>query len=252
MITIRQDELLGRPLRVDELNELGDNTIDKLKQVIKSGDQKLALDIAEYLLYEGASLHDTYTDWIFSELDFIAKNYGEEELPKVLRFVRETLDKNGAQKKRAKGNLLLKVQLIAETMRVHRSGREERGNLKIWEEADRYVVESDPCGAGGRMAIGPNDGSGSRIKPPFNLGTTTKPYPWSWSKKGVPYYCLHCCLWQEIIPIEKQGYPARIAECPAPNFDKPCRFYFYKTPEAIPAEYFERVGYKKDPSKFKK
>jgi len=94
------------------------------------------------------------------------------------------------------------------------------------------------------------DGSAPRTGQPLNLGKTTKPYPWSWNKTGVSYYCVHCCVFHEIMAIEKRGYPVRITECPVDDPMKPCRWYFYKDPNKIPSIFFERVGFKKDPSKF--
>jgi hypothetical protein len=261
MAVIKRDPQLGRLLRVDELDELGKNSVDKLKEAIESGHKKEALDLAEYLLCEGADLHDLFTDWIYADLDWIVKNCGEEKIPEVLRYVKQIQDKKVARlaknkkpetTEKSEDSSLKKVQLMAEVQRAHRSGPGERGDIKIWEEPDRYVLSFDACGGGGRMARGPMDNSGSRMEAPYNLGKTTKPYPWSWGKKDVPYYCTHCCVWREQMQIEKKGYPARVTECPAGDFSKPCLWYIYKKPELIPAGYFERVGYKKDPSKFKK
>jgi hypothetical protein len=142
------------------------------------------------------------------------------------------------------------VYKYAEFARFHRSGPGEVGNVEIAEEEDRYVFSTDPCGSGGRMRrVGEIDGSPPRTNQPYNLGVTTKAYPWSWGKAGVPYYCVHCCVWSEIITIENKGYSIRITEY---NEDPqgPCKRYFYKKPELIPEEYFTRVGKIKDPSKF--
>jgi hypothetical protein len=252
MINIDKYELYGRPMRVEGIDELGENTIKKLKQAVKAGNTQLALDIADYLSWEGKNLHDSMTDWIFCDLDWIARNCGEEKIPEVLRFVRQKKGTPYKSKGNSTWNALSQVRMYAEGMRGHRSGPDEAGDLMITEEPDRFVMSFDPCGSGGRMARGPLDKSGSRVEPPFSLGKTSKPYPWSWNKANVPYYCIHCCLWSEIMSIESNGYPLRVTECPVGDFNKPCLWYVYKSPELIPAEYFERVGLKKDPSRFKK
>ena len=60
----------------------------------------------------------------------------------------------------------------------------------------------DPCGSGGRMRRGDAiDGTPSRFGPPSGFGVTSKAYPWSWGKEGVPYDCLHCAN-MEILSIE--------------------------------------------------
>lgn len=251
MVVLR--ELIpGRPVRMeDDLEELGEHTLGKLKQAITQGNRELALALADYLFLEGKAVHDGAFDWVFADLDWIARNYGEEEIPKVLRYTRHIL--YGGQLPVPRGPTGLDfVKGQAHYMRSHRSGPNEMGDIKIWEEKDRWVMVFDPCGSGGRMARGPEDGSGSRLKPPFNLGKTTKPYPWSWGKVGVPYYCLHCCVFNEIMAIEQNGYPSKITECPAEDFTKPCCFYMYKDPTLIPERYFNRVGFKKDPSRFRR
>jgi hypothetical protein len=110
----------------------------------------------------------------------------------------------------------------------------------------------NPCGSGGRMRrIGEVDKTPPRTGKVFNLGVTKKAYPWSWGKVGVPYYCIHCCVFHEILPIEWRGYPIKITEY-SDDPMAPCYWYFYKDPALIPDHYFTRIGKKKDPSKFKK
>ncbi len=130
------------------------------------------------------------------------------------------------------------VVVIAEEFRAHFSGPGREGAIWVIEEADRYRIVLDPCGSGGRM------------RKTELFGVTKKTYPWSWNKSGVPYYCIHCAVMWEIIPIELRGYPIRINLCPDRSED-PCVHLFYKRPQLIPEEYFTRVGKIKDISKFK-
>ena len=107
--------------------------------------------------------------------------------------------------------------------------RSLNGNCTITEEPERFVITSDPCGSGGILRR-------SR-----DVGVTKKAHPWSWSKSGVPYYCTHCCLRWEIIPIELRGYPIAIT-VPGEKPEDPCVRFLYKKPDLIPEEYFRRVG----------
>jgi hypothetical protein len=243
--------LLGRIIRKDDWPQLGDSTFIKLKNAIKNHDNEDALKVLEYLMIEGKSLHDGFCDWTYADLDYIAKNYGEEEIPKLLRYVYGILTKSVY--KFVEGMTLEDmVYRSAELNRSHRAGPGESGQIKITEEEDRYIMSFDPCGSGGRMRrTGAIDGIPPRTEPPFNLGKTTKPYDWSWGKTGVPYYCAHCCVWNEQIAIETIGYPVRVTEY---NEDPegPCAFIYYKDPDLIPEHYFTRVGKKKDKSLFKR
>jgi hypothetical protein len=115
---------------------------------------------------------------------------------------------------------------------MQREVENQRGHhaeLEIVEETDRYVVYLDPCGTGGRLR---------RNKA---VARTQEGHPWSWGKKDVPYYCSHCSLMWEIIPIEERGYPISVFLPPKADTDK-CVHLYYKSPELIPEEYFTRVG----------
>ena len=137
-----------------------------------------------------------------------------------------------------------RVYLNAEVMRSHRCGPDQDGSIEIIEEYDRYSIKMDPCGSGGRMRRGdPVDGTPSRLGPPYNFGVTRKAYPWSWGRKNVPYYCIHCAI-NEILPIEWGGHPLWVTGY-SDDTSEPCYWHFYKSPELIPEKYFARLGLRK-------
>jgi hypothetical protein len=242
---VEKVEAFGRNLRTDDtLEELGKSSYDVLRDLIREGKTDEALKFVDYVQHEFKWLHDLYCDWTWADLDYVAKTHGEEEVEKMLRYARELLMKT-AYKGQGKVTPLDNIRLFAEGMRAHRCGPGESGNIKIWEEKDRYVMEFDPCGSGGRQRrTGELDGLPPRNEEPFNLGCTKKAYSWSWGKENVPYYCLHCSVWHEIMMIERLGYPAKITDYNEdPN--APCRWYFYKDPKDVPEKYYERVGMKK-------
>ena len=252
MVSLKLFKPLGRPMRMDKkLSQLGESTWQQLREAIKEGDADSALALLDYARIEGKGMTDIIVDAWYAFIDWVAHNCGEEKVPEAYRYVKGVLDKSLFEKC-ADLSVEDLVLWYTEAMRGHFSGLREEGDFKVYEEEDRYVMELDPCGTGGRLMRGGLDGSPSRIGPPFNLGKTTKPYSWSWSKAGTPYYCVHCCLWHEIMAIEIRGYPERITECPVDDPSEPCRIYFYKDPNLIPEFYFERVGLKKDPAKFKR
>ena len=130
------------------------------------------------------------------------------------------------------------VALWAELQRAHCAGPDRLGEFSVVEETDRFILTFDPCGSGGRLRKMGKAG-----------GLTSKNYPWSWGRAGVPYYCSHCCVFFELMPIETLGYPIRIHE----NVDRPempCVQIVYKAPELVPEHYFARIGAKRDPSRF--
>jgi hypothetical protein len=237
-------------IKTCDIPEHGVSTVTKLKQLIKEGKVDEAVELADYYHSEGKGLHDLYCDWTYADLTYIADKFGEEEVYPMLRYAKEALSKVFYGRVPAL-NVEETVKFFAEAMRAHRTGPKEMGDFVVREEDDRFVMEFDPCGSGGRMRrTGEVDGTAPRTGPPLNLGKTKKAYPWSWGKEGVPYYCLHCCIWHEIMAIEGQGYPVKITEY-NPDPEAPCVWLFYKKPELIPEHYFTRIGMKKDPKKFK-
>jgi hypothetical protein len=244
-------EAFGRKLRTDDtLEELGRSSWDVLRDLIREDKKEEALEFLNYVQHEGKWLHDLYVDWAWADMDYVSKKYGEEEVEQMMRYARQILMKT-AYRGQGEVSVLDNVRLFAEGMRSHRSGPGESGNIKIWEEPDRYVMEFDPCGSAGRgRRTGELDGIPPRNQEPFNLGCTKKKYPWAWNKLNVPYYCGHCALWHEQMMIELKGIPAKVCEYnDDPN--APCRWYFYKDPKDIPEEVYTRVGMEK-PDNLKK
>jgi len=250
MIRLEFSEALGRKIRCEHWDNIGISTYTKLKEALQQRKISEGLELVDYLHTEFKFIHDTFADWTYSLLDFVAKKYGEDELYNALRENFELLAR--AQNALAKpfSSIEEALQFDIENMRAHRCGKREIGDVTVREERDRYVVSMDPCGSGGRMRrIGEIDGSPPRTDSPYNLGVTKKPHFWSWNRAGVPYYCVKCCVWYEVIPIERRGYPTKISDFPDdPNM--PCIRYYYKSPELIPEEFFLRVGMKKELSRF--
>lgn len=248
MLKLEYSQVLGRKIRKDQpINELGINTYSRLQDLIKEGKQKETLELLDYLWIEGKGLHDLYCDWTYADLTYVAEKFGEEEVPRMLEYARGAFSKGFYQVILDLSTEEL-VMWFAETIRAHRTGADEKGNFSLWEEKERYAMEFDPCGSGGRIRRR-EASSNTRDSPHF--GKTKRAHPWSWGKVGVPYYCVHCCLWHEILPIQWRGYPIKVTEY-SDDPMAPCYFYFYKDPALIPEHYFTRIGKKKDPSLFKK
>jgi hypothetical protein len=218
MIRLQYSEHLQRKIRQDDPQDLSIPTWTLLREAIIAGRTDEALEFLADGKVGAKTMHDLKRGESALLLTYIADNFGEEQIEKYWRHQVHTSNWL------AQGySVEDEVQIDAEQQRQH------QGNLTIVEERDRYVITCDPCGSGGKAR---RDKIG---------GVTKKAYPWSWSKRGVPYYCLHCALNWEIAPIEIRGYPIRvnlIGDTP----EDPCVHLFYKKPELIPEEYFTRVG----------
>ncbi len=237
-------EKLGRIIRQDDWPDLGDATENMIVKAIDEGRLEEAKALVRYSFSEGKAIHDTFCDWIWDILTKTADQHGEEAVYHLCRKTQQTWMMKRTWKAMLKMSVEERVYLNAEAMRAHRSGPKQDGDIEILEEKERYSIKIDPCGSGGRMRRGdPVDGTRSRLSPPYNFGVTKKVYPWSWNRKNVPYYCIHCAV-NEILTIEWGGYPLWVTGYSDDAFE-PCYWHFYKDPGLIPDEYLNRLGFKK-------
>lgn len=123
----------------------------------------------------------------------------------------------------------LLVQTAIEGMHGHLGGPDRRGEVDVAEYEDRVELRFEPCGSGGVL----------RARERF--GVTTQQHDFAWNKTGVCHYCIHCCVLQQLTPIDRLGYPARVIDPPLRPGDA-CTWTVYRDPSLIPAEAFERVG----------
>ena len=211
------------------MTETAISTWDLLREAIRNGRTDEALELLEQGLNLLTMQHNSLASFVGMVATSLAE-FDEEELEKVYReryypVVQDWLATAPGVKE--------SVDRLVKLMESPQS------KITVTEEPDRYVVSLDPCRTGGRLR------RGATVAPlkssNINIGTTKKPYPWCWNKKGVLYYCAHSCLFFEIIPIELRGYPIAVIEYPD-NPQDPCVYLFYKKPELIPEDYFTRVG----------
>jgi hypothetical protein len=195
-------------------------------------------------------IHDRDVDHCYGLMNEVKVRVGEPAVEDMLRSVLLPLftwrySKFDIDKHPWDQGLETLLYVACEAMRGHLSGPRRDGNFELIEEPERWVVRFDPCGSGGRSVRGDTiEGTGPRMDPPYNYAVTEEKYDWAWNKKGVCYYCAHCCVLMEQMPIDRFGYPVRVVEPPLyPNErDAKCTWYMYKDPTKVPAEYYERVG----------
>ena len=133
-------EGFGRVIRQDEpIEELTISSWARLTEAVEAGDKETALELIDYMQNEGRGMHDLYCDWTYSDLDYIARKYGEEEVYNVLRYAKTVLDRAFYGRK-PKLTVEEKVIFFGETMRAHRTGPKEMGDFILREEKDRYVT----------------------------------------------------------------------------------------------------------------
>jgi hypothetical protein len=218
----------------------------RLRAALRTGRPERPLDLLEDYLDRARLAHDVASDWAWAMLTRIAQLQGEGALEQAFRVTqaRWMAERYAALRAMSPAEFLA---LTVEGMRGHFSGPGRLGDITVSDEGDRFVLSFDPCGTGGRMRRGDEvTGSPPRWEPPYRFGFTGRPWPWSWRRTGVCYYCAHCAVVNEILPIEELGYPMRVTQHPE-DPTEPCRWVIYKDPGKVPAEAYLRVG--KNPPK---
>jgi hypothetical protein len=241
----------GALIPISSWLEVGKAAESELRATISAGDRPAALRLLESVHREHKPVHDAYSDWLWLWMTLLAERWSEEAMLGLLMDSGTRLRTAGLQAL-PKIPVSDQVRMMAAAMRGHRSGPGEEGDIRVTEDSEKYVIEFDACGSGGRMRRrGEIDGLPPRQDAPFRMGETRKAGPLSWGRAGVPYYCTHCAAYAEIMSTDLIGYPSRVTLF-NPDGTKPCAWAFYKKPESIPEEYFTRIGRKRDPSRFVK
>ena len=239
----------GEQIPLSPWKKIGKDIDAKIRSAILENKRSAAAGLMHKLHAALKPVHDPIPDLCWLWMTLIAQQQGEQALYDLM--IRSGERMRGRSIKAIPTTPVLEQVLThAAFMRGHRSGPEERGDIKIVEDDEKYVMEFDACGSGGRMRRRSLDGLPPRQSPPFNFGTTSASHPMGWGRTDVPYYCTHCSVWSEIMTTDSIGYPARITLFD-PDGTKPCAWVFYKRPEDIPEEYFTRIGRKRDPARIR-
>ena len=187
----------------------------------------------EPLLETWSTAHDRHLQEVADLVDRVVEAWGEERLGELWA----DLQADGSDFYRAtyvpekpwSASAERLIQVAIEGMHGHLGGPTRRGEVTVTEHDDRVAMTFHTCGSGGRiLAAGRNS---------VVAGT----HDFAWSTPGVCSYCVHCCVLQQLTPIDDFGYPARVVDPPTRPGD-PCTWTVYRDPSLVPAEAYERVG----------
>ncbi len=180
--------------------------------------------------------HDRHLAHVAALVDRAVEAWGEERLGELwqelqrdgIEFYRATYGPD--QPWAASAERLLRVAI--EGMHGHLGGPAGRGEITVGEHDDRVSLSFHPCGSGGRvLEAGRN-------------GVVAGRHDFAWNEPGVCRYCVHCCVLQQLGPIDDFGYPARVVDPPLrPGED--CTWTVYRDPSLVPSAAYERVGRRK-------
>jgi hypothetical protein len=232
---------LGCGLPLSERASLADGLIDACHAAVDAGDAA-ALETRLGEVREQLRVpHAAQVDWCWALLTLLRDELGEDRTEEVLRVTEApwVTPRYAALADMTPHEVL---ELTIEGMRGHLGGRDRIGEIAVTEDDDKYVLEFDPCGTGGRARRGdPSRGQRPAAERPELFGNTEQAHDWSWQREDVCIYCAHCAVVNEILPIEHLGAPMRMTEHPE-SPDDPCRWTIFKSRDAVPDEAYRRVG----------
>lgn len=241
IFSVRQNKSNHQPSLITSYLDETSKLYSELTECINKKDFTLALGIFEKYFTQIKSRHDIMGHYVSVYSGVSAVHLNEKLSVDVLQKALEScavLEHMWAAVEVFSPEA--RAAMLAEHLRHHYSGPERKGAVKIVEDNEAIRLIFEPCGTGGAMRANKLGG----------LYYLNEPSPENWNKSGqVCTYCSHCAK-NELTSMEKFGYPAWVTEFnPDPN--KPCGWTIYKDPKSIPENYFTRIGYKKDISKFK-
>lgn len=138
---------------------------------------------------------------------------------------------------------------ILDGFHAHLAGTGRQGDIVLIDEPERLGFRFAPCGSGGRSVDPAITDGQPRSAPPYGFPVTTRRHDWAWNTVGICSYCVHCCLLNEVMPIDRLGFPTRVIDAPVWTPDDhttTCTWWIYKDVADIPDDVYRRVG--RDPS----
>lgn len=243
----------GEPFDRDALMRDVTARADECTSALVEADWASALMSADAVRETWRRVKDRDGDHSYGLIDAVTKAYGEGVIGEMWDFVIRPLfnwryasfDVSSQSWDKSLDQLMM---VACESMRAHLVGVDRTGDFELIEHDDRYVLRFDPCGSGGRIVRGDVvEGTPSRMEDPYNWSVSQEPHTWNHGQKGICHYCTHCIRLMEEMPMDQFGYPLRVVDPPVypdsdPDARQYCQWQMFKDPEAVPVEFYERVG----------
>lgn len=138
------------------------------------------------------AFHDRLVLWCNYLLEFIAQECGEAKVGESLGYLVERI-----YRKRFEEWKSYSPEEIVELLKLSHEGN--YSEFRVKDVKDKYEIIIERCGSGGYILeeLG---------KEPIRL--SSRPYPWSFGKEGVLYYCGHAALFNNL--FRELGLPITI------------------------------------------
>jgi hypothetical protein len=231
-----------------ELTELSTPYPDRIAGHIRKKEIDRALSVCHEMRESRILLHDYFADSCTVLWSWIGDRLGEDSIEKMFRSIfkqsaeRQYYDVAGAQVIPH-----LTVYLLAKSWRAHScfGAGPYPAKFRITEDHEKFTFHLEPCASGARLWKKGwyGEGKGGRV--------SESEHPWTYNRKGFPYYCIHCPFLNEILPYES-GYGMIMWPVdPLENPEDSCAWHVYKDPCNVPEACYKRLNLERKPKKMR-
>lgn len=227
-----------------QLNELSTFLPDRIISRINENKTPEAIELCREMKDSIVDFRDLCAETTTALWCWIGDQLGEDTLEEMFRYI---LKQCGWRQCLTTGSILtafpkFQAMLLAKSCwRAHScfEGGEYPGRFTVTEDDEKFSFHLEPCGSGGRLLLK------GRYNPPFGAQFTKQSHWWTHGRNRFPYYCVHCCFVNEIVPFETYGYLTWPMDLAHHASGEHCIWHVYKDPNNIPTEYYEQFGFQK-------
>lgn len=210
---------------------------DRVLAAVRAGDAAGAEAALAAMVDRFAGLQDYSVNWVTSLLTFIGRELGEDAVEAALR---EFGDGYLADRRTGPDGSPPWRDLPAEARARALIRPMVANGATVQVDADEDRIElSFRCGTGGRLVDEGRydpDGAGAGRGYLRLQGDG----PATFGEPGLPVYCAHCSINNEVQPLERDGVPTTV-EFPTRHPGQPCVHHVYRDLDRLPAEVLERL-----------
>ncbi|MBA4367543.1 MAG: hypothetical protein C0403_07880 [Desulfobacterium sp.] len=231
-----------------ELTELATPYPDRITGHIRRKEIDRALSVCDEMRESRILLHDYFADSCTVLWSWIGDRLGEDSIEKLFRYVfKQSAERQYYEVADAQVMPHLTVFLLAKSWRAHScfGVGPYPAKFRITEDHDKFTFHLEPCASGARLWKKGwyEEGKGGRV--------SGSEHPWTYNRKGFPYYCIHCPFLNEILPYES-GYGMIMWPVdPLNSPEDPCAWHIYKNPCNVPETYYKRLKLNRKPKKMR-
>jgi hypothetical protein len=226
----------------DELKALATPYPVLIRQKIILKQIDAALSLCEEMKHSQVALHDFFAESCTVLWSWAGKALGEETVEDMFRYIFEqSARRQFFDAACAMAPPHLAVILLAKSWRAHScfAAGDHPGNFSISEDPEKFTFHLNPCGSGLKLW------KKGWYEPGMGGALSDQERTWTYQRKGLPYYCIHCPFLNEILPYESDYGTLMWPVDPPETLEDTCKWHIYKDRNKIPGHYYLRLDLKK-------